>query len=301
MKICVSAPDSKIVNLAILKIAAWHLANGDRVKWYEPLFDQDADRLYISKVFTFSPEPIYTPNCEVIKGGTGYDVKSALPKEIDEITDISNAYLQLYADADYSIVFTTRGCVRNCSFCLVREKEGFIHDVEMVSLNPNGRHIKILDNNFFASKTWRSRLETLKSFSQPLDFNQGIDIRAITEEQAEALGNVRIARRIHFAWDNIQDEKSVLNGIERLAKHVPYHQMTCYCLVGYESQGITESDHYRINTLLKLGITPFAMGYIPLDDPTHQKPSDVQKFCRWVNGHVCKIAPFADYDPSIRL
>ena len=300
MKICVSAPDSKIVNLAILKIAAWHLEKGDHVKWYEPLFDLDADRLYISKVFTFSQEPIYTPNCEIIKGGTGYDVKSALPTEIEEMTAIANAYIALYPNSDYSIMFTTRGCVRNCSFCLVRAKEGFIHDVAPVELNPNGKHIKLLDNNFFASQSWRKRLDVIKSFGQPIDFNQGIDIRAITSEQAEAIGELRLANRIHFAWDDIKDESAVMNGIERLAKHVPYHDMTCYCLVGFNDARITDSDHYRVNKLLDLGITPFAMGYIPLDDPMYQKPDDVQKFCRWVNGHVCKIAPFSEYDSSNR-
>ena len=64
-------------NLALMKISAWHKKNGDSVKWYEPLFDaypkKPLDRVYMSKVFTFTPDYTYPVNAEeIIKGGTGY-------------------------------------------------------------------------------------------------------------------------------------------------------------------------------------------------------------------------------------
>ena len=299
MKICVAAPDSKIANLAILKIAAYHLAKGDTVKWYEPLFDEDAGLLYISKVFTFTPDFVYAPNCEVIKGGTGYDVKSALPPEIEAITDISKAYETLYPEIDYSIIFTTRGCVRHCSFCLVPTKEGLIHDERMVTLNPNGKYIQILDNNFFSSSSWRSRLEAIKAFNQPLDFNQGIDIRAITDEQCAELGKINIKRSIHFAWDSLKDENAVMNGIKRITKYVKPSNLTCYCLVGYENADIVDGDHYRVKKLHSLGITPFAMGFIDYNT-NHERSQSVIDFCRWVNTHIFKSVPFSNYDTSIK-
>ncbi len=130
MKIRVSAIDSKMVNLAILKIAQYHINNNDNVDWYNPITDQVVDKLYISKIFTFSSDLIYLPyEGEVIKGGTGYDVYSKLPNEIENITDVKQAYQLLYPKINYSIIFTTRGCVRNCAFCLVRQKEGLTHNV----------------------------------------------------------------------------------------------------------------------------------------------------------------------------
>jgi len=299
MEIRVSAPDSKIANLAILKIAAYHIAKGDHVDWYAPLFDTHIDRLYISKVFTFTDDMVYLPNCEVVKGGTGYDVKSVLPDEIEQITDISEAYELLYPNIDYSIIFTTRGCVRNCEFCLVPRKEGMIHDVHRTTLNPNGKHVKVLDNNFFSSKTWKTRFDYLKSLNQPIDFNQGIDIRAITDEQAKMLSEISIYNTIHFAWDRLEDEKAVLAGIKRLTEHIIPRYLTCYVLVGFESSEITESDHYRIEKLHELGITPFAMGFI--DYTTRKERSEsVKDFCRWVNRHLFKNVPFSEYDTSVR-
>ena len=51
----------------------------------------------------------------------------------------------------FSLQFFSRGCIRKCPFCLVREKEGYIRAVEPVELNPEGKWIEVLDNNFFAN------------------------------------------------------------------------------------------------------------------------------------------------------
>jgi len=294
MKICVAAPDSKLANLAILKIAQYHLNNGDSVKWYEPLQDQDADRLYVSKIFTFTPTPIYSPNCEVVYGGTGIDVENKLPTEIESITKIEEAYRTLYPNIDYSILFTTRGCVRKCPFCVVPRKEGIIHDVCTTALNPNGKHIKVLDNSFFTSPSWEARLAFLKSLNQPLDFSQGIDVRLITEKQSRGLGECNI-KAIHIAWDNIKDEEQIFRGIETLTRYVSPCKLTCYVLVGFEQPEIVESDIYRIMKLHRYKITPFAMGYIDFDNPKHERALSVRRFQRWVNKHIFKTVDFNDY------
>ena len=41
-------------NLALMKLSAWHKARGDKVEWWNPLLPYD--RVYSSKVFTFTPE-----------------------------------------------------------------------------------------------------------------------------------------------------------------------------------------------------------------------------------------------------
>ena len=88
-----------------------------------------------SKVFTFTPDYDYRllDAKEVIKGGTGYDIPGRLPETVE------NSRMM-----DYSIY-------RKCPFCLVREKEGYIQAVEPVELNPKGKWIEVLDNNFFAN------------------------------------------------------------------------------------------------------------------------------------------------------
>lgn len=56
-------------NFALMKISAWHKANGDDVDWYSPLFSHP-DRIYASKVFTFTQDFNYfNDSAEIIRGG----------------------------------------------------------------------------------------------------------------------------------------------------------------------------------------------------------------------------------------
>lgn len=300
MKIRLLATDSKIPNYAIMKISAYHKKLGDNVDWYNPLIDYlDTDILYISKVFTFTDDPYYTMpmpiNAKIIRGGTGYDYATTLPEEIESITQLDYS---LYPDCDYSIIFTTRGCVRKCPFCIVPKKEGLIHNVNVASLNPKGKYIMLLDNNFFANRTWRENIKVLKAFNQPIDFNTGIDLRLLTEEQCEALRKLKI-KTIHCAWDNYKDKEKILPKLQMLCRYVKPYKITVYVLVGFENKEIVETDIERVMTLKDLGVNPFAMGYINFDDPNHTKSKSVIDFCRWCNNKfVFKKTTWEEYNPS---
>ena len=111
-------------NLALMKISAYHKSIGDDVEWADALFGE-YDRVYKSKVFTFT-EDDYTPfNCEVIKGGTGYDYTISLPNEIDLMQPDYSIYSHL-VDNRTAYGFLTRGCPNKCNFCIVHKKEGDI-------------------------------------------------------------------------------------------------------------------------------------------------------------------------------
>ena len=267
--------------------------------WYEPLLDyEDTDILYISKVFTFTPDYLYLPSkAKIIKGGTGYDYKTKLPEEIECITDLDYS---LYPNCDYSIIFTTRGCVRKCPFCIVPKKEGLIHDVNVAALNPNGKYIMLLDNNFFANRTWRENIKILKAFNHPIDFNTGIDLRLLTEEQCKALSELKI-KVIHCAWDNYKDKELILPRLKMLCKYIKPYKITVYVLVGFENKEIVETDLERVLTLKEFGVNPFAMGYVNFEDPNYTKSKSVVDFCRWVNNKaVFNKTSWSKYDTSKR-
>ena len=70
-------------NLALMKIAGWHKQQGDMTEWAFAF--NEYDRIYKSKVFTFTPDDLTAYQCpDIRKGGTGYDIKSRLPDEIDQ-------------------------------------------------------------------------------------------------------------------------------------------------------------------------------------------------------------------------
>jgi hypothetical protein len=294
MKVRLLADDSKMPNVAIMKISTYHKNKGDDVNWYNPIFDYlDTDILYHSRIFNFTPEYEYYPiNAKIIKGGTGFDIYSKLPDEIENIVDLDYS---LYPDCDYSILFLSRGCIRNCPFCVVRKKEGLIHRAKPTSLNTNGKYIELMDNNFFACKEWKENIELLKSYDQPINFNTGIDLRILNDEQCQALSELKI-KGIHCAWDNYEDKDIILPKIKLLTKYIKPYKITTYVLVGFKNKEIIDEDIERVLTLKELGVNPFAMGYINYNDKNYKKSQSVKDFCRWVNHKaIFKSCTFEEY------
>lgn len=295
MKVRLLAPDSKIPNLAIMKISTYHKRKGDNVAWFDYGLDYfDTDILYISKVFTFSQfdEPILYNDCKVIKGGTGYDIKSKLPQEIEEITDLDYS---LYPECDYSIIFTTRGCIRHCPFCIVHDKEGMIHNVPICQLNPKGKYIMLLDNNFFGNPTWRENIEVIKSFKQPIDYNCGIDLRILTEEQCQALASTKI-KSLKCAFDNYEDKEKIMPKLEMLTKYINPNKIVCYVLVGFKQKHLVDEDIERVNLIWSLGVYPFVMVYQDFNDPNYKRDITTRQFARWCNNRfIFKSCKWEDY------
>lgn len=266
MKVGLIDIDSKIPNLALMKISGYHKGLGNMVDWCNPLFSQ-YDRVYASKIFNFSPDFEYWPTCEVVCGGSGYNIKGRLPGEIEE----ADPDYSIYPGCEYTLQFFSRGCIRNCPFCIVREKEGYIHQVKPMALNPKGKHIEILDNNFFANPEWRKAIELIKEWRQPVNLH-GVDARLLDEEQCAALNSVRHCKQIHIAWDNPKD--NLEPRLKQVIKWIKPYKLMCYVLIGYWST--PEEDLYRVETLRALKIDPFVMPY-------NKRDKYQRRFARWVN------------------
>lgn len=108
-------------NLALGKLARYHRERGDAVEWAIPFYHYD--RVYMSKVFNFSPDDLTCYDAdEVIKGGTGYDITSRLPDEVDRLQPDYSIWPHVPKDTAYG--FLTRGCPNRCPWCVVPRKEG---------------------------------------------------------------------------------------------------------------------------------------------------------------------------------
>jgi hypothetical protein len=259
--------DGSMVNLALMKIATYHKQQGDHIYWYTPIMPTP-DKLYISRLFDFTPDFQYAPDCEVVKGGTGYAGVTQLPPEIDAC----NPDYSLYPSADYSIQFFSRGCIRKCPFCKVPDFEGSIRPVKPMALNPQGKRIEIFDNNFFASPAWPEAIEWLKGAGKPVVFSQGIDARIFKPEHAEALNSLKHFKQIKLAWDD--PKQDLRPQLQEVIRYIKPYKLMCYVLIGYWST--PEEDLYRVETLRALGIDPFVMPFDKSDK--YQK-----RFARWVN------------------
>ena len=273
--------------LALMNISGWHKAMGDDAEWAFPFLHYD--RIYKSKVFTFSPDDLTCYDAdEVLTGGTGYDIKKRLPDEIDRWR---RPDYSLYPQHRFSIQFYSRGCIRHCPFCLVHDKEGKIQPVEPMELNPQGEWIEVLDNNFFANPEWRSACEDLKRTGQPVKFH-GVDVRIMDEEQAWWLNNLKLKNGVHVAWDLPQID--LTDRLKAMTKYIKPYKIVCYVLVGFNST--KEQDLFRLRTLKELGIYPFVQAY--RDYENHRKPTQYEKdIARWSNrAWLFKAMDFPDFE-----
>ena len=137
MNVALLAVDSNYPNLALMKISAYHKSQGDTVEWHNS-FDT-YDRLYMAKVFSFTPDYAYVianVRGEVVRGGTGYDVSSSLPGDMDRLQPDYSLYPTVDSRTSYG--FLTRGCPNRCRWCVVPQKEGGIRpymDVDEITLH----------------------------------------------------------------------------------------------------------------------------------------------------------------------
>lgn len=257
-----------MANIALMKISAYHKNKGHDVDWLNPIFEKKVDKVYCGKIFDFTKDYLYLPNTEVIKGGSGYDIKGKLDLKINDVCELDYS---IYPQCDYSMQFYSRGCINNCPFCIVREKEGYIQPAEPMSLNPNGNHIEVLDNNFFANPEWERSAKHLLKIKQPVNFH-GIDARIMTDKHAYYLNKIKRYKQIHIAWDN--PKENLVPKLKEITKWIKPYKLMCYVLIGYWST--PEEDLYRVERLRELKIDPFVMPY--------KKENEYQKkFARWVN------------------
>jgi len=284
MKIGLIQVDGKWPNLALMKISAWHKKQGDSVEWYQPMFGPYY-RVYASKIFTDTADYPYMPESR-IEGGSGYDLHSYLPEEMEKcFPDYS-----LYPFIDFAIGFTTRGCPRKCPFCIVPEKEGKIRVVgDIYSFWKGQERIRLLDNNLTAApmEHFRGVMKQLRGTKAKVDISQGLDMRLLTEEHLEALKGVRMWKRLHFAWDRMKDESAIRKGLELATKYYHPDRITIYMLVGFDTT--MEENMYRLGLLRAYRVNPFVMNY-DRGDPV------LCELARWVNmPRFFKTTSWADW------
>ena len=280
-------------NLALMKISAWHKAQGDEVEWCIPLLHYD--RVYQSKVFddTYSAGIDFFPQAdEIIKGGTGYGLDNHLPEEIEHIYPDYTLYPHLTKDTAYG--FLTRGCPRHCSFCIVGDKEGLkSYKVANLSEFWNGeKNIKLLDPNILACREHTTLLQQLVDSRAYVDFTQGLDIRLTNPTNIDLINNIKL-KEVHFAWDNPNDNlQEHFKRYAALAKHKPHgFYGAVYVLTNFGST--LEEDLYRIYTLRELGYNPDVRVY---DKPN--APKEIKMLQRWCNNRrIFNTCPrFEDYN-----
>jgi len=269
MRIALWNLEPRIENTALMQISQYHKQRGDSIEWYSPLYYDQYDKIYVASLFTFTKKPVLRP--KMIAGGTGFNVCSKLPPEI-EVCDLDYS---LYPKCKTTYLWFSRGCFRQCPFCVVPTSEGVIHPVTPKNENLNAEYVSVMDNNFFGNRLWQDAIDYLVTFRHPIDFQCGFDARIWRDKFGEALEVLYPWKQYRTAWDNPKED--LRSNLKRMAEQLGKSKIMVYVLIGYWST--EQEDLDRVMAIRDLGLDAWVMPYNKQDP--YQKA-----FERWNNRHV---------------
>ncbi len=260
MKIGLLNLEPKYKNLAIEKLRLYHSQRGDSVEDYFALSSYDS--VYASSIFTFTKKTIVPQGA--ICGGSGFDLTTILPSEIDAVKPHLN------------FGFTTRGCIRHCPFCIVPQKEGGVKVVgDLYDIwDCKAKLITLFDNNILAIPNhfeWICRQSL--NMKVKLDFNQGLDFRLLTPDIVKLL-KVTSHKEYRFAFDH----PSYLKGVDKaisLLQSEGINRSIWYVLVGFNTT--FQEDLDRLNYLKDRNQNAYVQRY--------KRNKQYIPLARWANQH----------------
>lgn len=296
-------------NLPLMKLSAYHKNKGDEVEFMQPM--KHYDKVYVSKVFGdeySTMDGVFINADEIVYGGTGFaitiengkevyhkDRDKNLPYEVEHQHPDYSLYPELTKDKAFG--FLTRGCINDCAFCVVTQKEGRC-SLKVADLSEwwNGqKEIVLLDPNILACKERKELLQQLIDSKAKVDFTQGLDARFITPEIADMLKQIK-TKTYHFAFDFMKNEKQIIQGLKIFLDIVKPNKSQCYVYVLTNFDTTFEEDWYRVQKLREIGLDPDIRIYRKNSLPKRHILRDLQRWCN--NRIIYRSCPnFFEYIP----
>ncbi|MFW6016110.1 MAG: hypothetical protein ACOCRK_06700 [bacterium] len=292
---------TRFPNLALMKISGYYKKQGHNTKLltsYQEI--ENYDKVFLSKVFTKTQIPVDLSNFDNIEyGGTGFDFdkREFLNAKIEHhypdynlYTDYVNSKIE-EGDRKYkwkyylnfSIGYLTRFCVRQCSFCVNRNKT----KVEKWSpieefYNSNRKYLTFLDDNILAYKNAVNIIKEVKNIGKKFEFKQGLDIRFLKENTAKILTDAKYYGDYIFAFDDWNERNIIIPKI-KLWRQYCNKSTKFYVLVAYKGLGVDDiiEAFKRINVLMKYNCLAYIMRYKKYEDSEYR--GMYINLARWCN------------------
>jgi hypothetical protein len=255
-------------NLALMQLSTGQKSMGNEVTLNMPVMSCDFS--YASILFEKNKKMF---NADLYGGPAFEDSVLTVIAGINIQANVSSFFpdYSLYP-IDYSLGYTFRPCFRKCPFCKVwkmNHPDCKHHSIREFH-NPDFVKICLLNNNTFFDDRWKETFEEIWDAGLVVVDQNGYDLRLMDEEKAAALKRTRFSGKIHYAWDRMQDEKEIINGLKIAPKG------SVYVLIGYDT---TEAeDIYRVQKIVDHGFDPYIMPY-------HQNRAE-KRFKRFIDSFM---------------
>lgn len=290
-------------NLATHKMLVKFRREGNEV-FFSPradMWSQQCDQAYLSAIFTWDlpklcqDANLLQQNAE-IKVEIGGPAATALPEFITQETGLSphsglDERFEYVKGDKFFATFTSRGCPRNCPFCLVPKLEGRRMTEYDDFPIPIGRNPYVCDNNILAT-SWNHQLLLIEKLRhvKNLDLNSGFDDRIFIKDPEKywlAYSGLRM-EAWRFAYDTPEQRKAIKACADFLHdKGVDYRRIIVFCLIGFSGMSFDEARE-KLEFLIDIGTSPYPMRYKPLDtvERNYTPPG-------WANGDMDKLFAWA--------
>jgi len=278
--------------LGLLKLSSYHKGLGDTaelVRGINVAVSQEPDIIYVTSLFTWAWKPVWEavryymrmfPKAELWLGGlyaslmpehaslSGINPNHIFRGIFTNAEDLCPDYSlvpQWNKKASASIIFSSRGCVRSCTFCAVPRIEGTMNTEKnsiMHLIWPGHKRVILFDNNFLASSGWESVLDEIEELDLRVDFNQGLDARLISERVAKRISEVKIDRFVRISYDYLSMERYVKKAIDLLkAQGIDGRNILVYTLYNFTDS--PQDLFTRIKDTLSWGAVSYPMRFQP--------------------------------------
>lgn len=286
--------------LGLMKLSSYNRVRSNEVKLVRGLTDVEdfnPQTIEITSLFTYAWRPVHEAiayyheryPCASINVGGIY--ASLFPERIKETFPYVNVQVGLNQKADRfmpdydilkgterwsqwdgSIMFTSRGCINRCPFCLVPKLEGEMRSVlkdPFSHIHPEHTRVILWDNNFLALTDWEEKIRLLSESNKWIDFNQGLDARLMTKDKAEALATLKI-KDIKMAYDGTHEKNAVHRAVELLEDAgFSRRKISFYTLYNFYddiSRFYDTPDEFyaRVTDIIDMGCASYPMRYVPL-------------------------------------
>ena len=265
--------DGRLPNLALMKLSRHFKSQGKNVvltRGDEYLKNPEA--AFASCIFNFGTSPKRLANLRkyfgdsLVLGGSGCDVRLRLDESIENLAPDFDLYPEL---DDRAIGFLTRGCPKNCPFCIVPQKEGRTRQVtDLDSLLQKRKKLILLDDNILAHPDAATFLAQMARRDLRVNFTQTLDIAFLDKEKAALLKqincqNTRFTRPNHYFSLNNDKNLDAVAEKYRLMDFSGRDNVEFLCMYGFDTTLAQDVRRFKFLRALP-GAYVFVQEYRPV-------------------------------------
>jgi len=303
------------IPLGLAKISTFAKSHGAKVTYSRGFITGEFDLICVATMFTNDSDKVLkvinecqanlamnifsNPHAPIIVGGI---YASIMTKHVLKNTKkntyvftghskILDCFLPDY-NLDYGItgyfnnvmtLFTTRGCVNKCAYCMVwrMEQEYYICPSWKKNIENIDREVCMVSDNSFLSASdehIENVISCLNKNNKKVIFNNGMNCRGVNDRNAALLASLKYTKQgFRIGFDRLEDDGHYQKAMEKLQKAGLKLESNSYTYILFNFEDTPQEAYYRATEAWKFKSNPYFMRYRPLNQ-THKKLDFVGKY-----------------------